>query len=123
MLRRRYDLGALLGSLGFGFFVLTGDAGWTATLVGSTSALDVLGLGSLDWSGGSWERVDTLGDVFVLAFWPRRRSTAPSTGGHARSSTSTRTRDTLGPSLASTRTRPSGSSMNWSGSSSAEAVK
>jgi transglutaminase-like putative cysteine protease len=65
LLRRRYDLGALVGGSMLGFFVLTGDAGWTTTVVGATSTLAVLGFGTLELADGTAEHVERLGGVFV----------------------------------------------------------
>ena len=65
LLRRRYDLGSLVGGTMLGFFVLTGDAGWTTTVVGSTSVLAVLGFGTLELAGGTSRHVERLGGVFV----------------------------------------------------------
>ena len=65
LLRRRYDLGSLVGGAMLGFFVLTGDAGWATTVVGATSALAVLGFGSLELAGGTGRHVERLGGVFV----------------------------------------------------------
>ena len=65
VLRRRYDLGSLVGGAMLGFFVLTGDAGWETTVVGATSALAVLGFGSLELAGGTGRHVERLGGVFV----------------------------------------------------------
>jgi len=65
LLCRRYDLGALVGGATLGFFVLTGDAGWATTVVGSTSALAVLGFGSLELAGGTARHVERLGGVLV----------------------------------------------------------
>ena len=65
LLRRRYDLGSIVGATMVGFFVLTGDAGWTTTVVASTSTLAVLGFGSLERAGGTAEHVERLGGVFV----------------------------------------------------------
>jgi transglutaminase-like putative cysteine protease len=65
LLRRRYDLGSLVGGGMLGFFVLTGDAGWTTTVVGSTSALAVLGFGTLELAGGTGRHAERLGGVFV----------------------------------------------------------
>ena len=65
LLRRRYDLGSLVGGATLGFFVLTGDAGWATTVVGSTSALAVLGFGTLELAGGTGRHAERLGGVFV----------------------------------------------------------
>ena len=65
LLRRRYDLGSLVGGAMLGFFVLTGDAGWATTVVGATSALAVLGFGSLELAGGTGRHVERLGSIFV----------------------------------------------------------
>jgi transglutaminase-like putative cysteine protease len=88
LLCRRYDLGTLLGGLGLGFFVLTGDAGWTTTLVGSLSAFGVLGFGTLDITGGSREQAEQLGGVFVVGVIAAQalRNTDPWNGGWAGSS-------------------------------------
>lgn len=55
--RRRYELSAGVGGLMLGFFTLTGDAGSTTTLIGMTSALGLLGFGSLDRANASWEHI------------------------------------------------------------------
>ena len=65
LLRRRYDLGALVGGAMLGFFVLTGDADWATTVVGATSTLAVLGFGTLELADGTAEHVERLGGVFV----------------------------------------------------------
>jgi transglutaminase-like putative cysteine protease len=67
LLRRRYDLAVVVGGLTLGFFVLTGDAGWTTTLVGSLSVFGVLGFGSRERVGGSRSYAERLGDVFVAS--------------------------------------------------------
>jgi transglutaminase-like putative cysteine protease len=67
LLRRRYDLAVAVGGLTLGFFVLTGDAGWTTTLVGSLSVFGVLGFGSIERVGGSRSYAGRLGDVFVAS--------------------------------------------------------
>jgi hypothetical protein len=67
LLCHRYDLAAVIGGLALGFFVLTGDAGWTTTLVGSLSTFGVLGFGSLDHAGASQNYAKRLGDVFVAS--------------------------------------------------------
>lgn len=66
-MRRQYDRGVLIGGLTLGFFVLTGDATWSTTLVGSMSALSVLSVGELEKADWSWERLKHLGGVLVAA--------------------------------------------------------
>jgi hypothetical protein len=56
-LRRRYAMSAWVGGLTLGFFTLTGDAGSMTSLLGTTSALGVLGFGALDKSDASWANV------------------------------------------------------------------
>ena len=65
LLCRRYDLGAWIGGLTLGFFVLTGDAGEALTLVGMASAMGVLGFGSLDRAGASWAQIREAGLVIA----------------------------------------------------------
>ena len=67
LLRRQYALAAWIGGLTLGFFLLTGDAGRTAALGGVTSALAVLGFGTLDRSGASWTQIRELGIVLAAA--------------------------------------------------------
>jgi len=90
LLQRRYDLAVAVGGLTLGFFVLTGDAGWTTTLVGSLSVFGVLGFGSLEHVGGSRSYAGRLGDVFVASVlasqvlqytgWENSTRTADSSG-------------------------------------------
>lgn len=70
--RRQYDLGALIGGVTLGYFVLTGDAGWSTTLAGSLSVLGVLGLGVLERAGGPWHQVERLGLALVVATFASR---------------------------------------------------
>lgn len=65
--RRRYELCAWTGGLMLGFFMLTGDAGLTTTLIGVTSAMGVLGFGTLDHSNGSWAHISNVSLTLVLA--------------------------------------------------------
>ena len=65
LIRRRYDLGAWIGGLTLGFFVLTGDASEALTLLGVANALGVLGFGSLDRAGASWAQVLEVGIVLA----------------------------------------------------------
>lgn len=59
--RRRYGQSAWIGGLALAFFVLTGDASEPVTLVGTTGALGVLGFGTLDRAGVSWDHVRDVG--------------------------------------------------------------
>jgi transglutaminase-like putative cysteine protease len=52
-LRYRYTAAALVGSATVGFFVLTGDAGSTLTLLGVASVAAVLGFGDLEQGEGT----------------------------------------------------------------------
>ena len=65
-LRRRYAMSAWAGGLMLGFLTLTGDAGSTATLLGTTSALGLLGLGGLDESDVSWSHLQDIGLVLTV---------------------------------------------------------
>jgi transglutaminase-like putative cysteine protease len=65
--RRRYELSAGAGSLMLGFFTLTGDAGATTTLIGMTSAMGLLGFGTLDRSNASWEHISDVVLTLVIA--------------------------------------------------------
>jgi len=67
LLRRRYDGSALVGGLMLGFFALTGDAGPTVTLLGMTSLLGLLGVGSVERSTGTWREVTRLGFLVAVA--------------------------------------------------------
>lgn len=85
LVRRRYDLGALTGGVTLGYFVLTGDAGWSTTLVGTVSVLGVLGLGALERASGTWEQVERLGFLLVVATLLSQpfRNVGPSATSHA----------------------------------------
>jgi transglutaminase-like putative cysteine protease len=65
VLRRRYSLAAAAGGTALGFFVLTGDAGNFATLVGVLAAVATLGFGTLARRGGTSAQVDTIAVVLV----------------------------------------------------------
>jgi len=86
LLRRRYDLAAVVGGLMLGFFVLTGDAGWTTTLVGSMSVFGVLGFGSIERAGGSSKYAERLGDVFVASVLATQLLRIAGWGGDSRAS-------------------------------------
>jgi transglutaminase-like putative cysteine protease len=66
-LRGWYDLSAGVGGLMLGFFTLTGDAGSTTTLIGMTSAIGLLGFGTLDRSNASWEHISDVVLTVVIA--------------------------------------------------------
>jgi transglutaminase-like putative cysteine protease len=66
LLRRHYDLAAWAGGLTLGFFILTGAASEAIALIGVTSALAVLGLGTLDHSEASWEQIRDLGILLAV---------------------------------------------------------
>lgn len=66
-LRRSYDAAAITGGLALGLFVLTGDASRATTVVGMTGALALLGFGAIDRWEGTWEQVQDLGLVLVVA--------------------------------------------------------
>ena len=66
-LRRRYGISAWVGGLTLGFFILTGDAGSTTTLLGTTSALGLLGFGALDESDASWNAIQDVGLMLTAA--------------------------------------------------------
>ncbi|MFC7081540.1 transglutaminase TgpA family protein [Halorussus caseinilyticus] len=63
--RRRYALAVGAAGAAFGFFVLTGDLGNFATLVGMLAATATLGFGTLARRGGTAAQVDTLAVVLV----------------------------------------------------------
>lgn len=65
--RRRYELSTGAGGLMLGFFTLTGDAGSTTTLIGMTSAMGLLGFGTLDHLDASWERLSDVTLTLVVA--------------------------------------------------------
>ncbi|WP_137283982.1 transglutaminase TgpA family protein [Halorussus salinisoli] len=65
VLRRRYALAVGAAGAAFGFFVLTGDLGNFATLVGMLGATATLGFGTLARRGGTSAQVDTLAVVLV----------------------------------------------------------
>jgi len=64
-LRRRYALAVAAGGAALGFFVLTGDAGSFATLVGSLAAASALGFGTLARRGGTAAQVDAIAIALV----------------------------------------------------------
>lgn len=66
-LRRAYGVAALAGGLTLGFFVLTGDAGRTTTVIGMTAGLALVGFGSIDRWDGTTEQMQDLGLLLVLA--------------------------------------------------------
>jgi transglutaminase-like putative cysteine protease len=63
--RRRYALAVAAGGAALGFFVLTGDAGNFATLIGSLAGVATLGFGTLARRGGTPAQVDTIVVVLV----------------------------------------------------------
>jgi transglutaminase-like putative cysteine protease len=63
--RRRYALAVGAAGTALGFFVLTGDLGNFATLVGTLGAIATLGFGTLARRGGTAAQVDTLAVVLV----------------------------------------------------------
>jgi transglutaminase-like putative cysteine protease len=65
VLRRRYALAVAAGGAALGFFVLTGDAGNFATLIGSLAGIATLGFGTLARRGGTPAQVDTIVVVLV----------------------------------------------------------
>ncbi|USZ67073.1 DUF3488 and transglutaminase-like domain-containing protein [Halorussus salilacus] len=65
VLRRRYALAVAAGGAALGFFVLTGDAGSFATLVGSLAGAATLGFGTLARRGGTPAQADTVAVVLV----------------------------------------------------------
>lgn len=66
VLRRRYALGAFVGAGALGFVVLTGDAGSTIALLGTTGALGVLGFGGADRAGITREQLANVGLLLAL---------------------------------------------------------
>ncbi|MFC4448825.1 transglutaminase TgpA family protein [Halorussus aquaticus] len=66
VLRRRYALAVGAAGTAMGFFVLTGDLGNFATLVGTLAAAATLGFGTLARRGGTSAQVDTLAVVLVV---------------------------------------------------------
>lgn len=62
-LRRWYSVGALVGGATLGYFVLTGDAGTTTTLMGVIGAVALVGFGDLDRRDVS---ADVAGSVAVV---------------------------------------------------------
>ena len=65
-LRREDARAATVGGLALGFFVLTGDAGTTATLLGVLAAAGLLGFGTLARHGGSHRQLDAIAVAFAL---------------------------------------------------------
>lgn len=65
-LRRRYGVSALVGSLSVGFFVLTGDASPTVTLLGVASVTVVLGFGDLEGNEGTVRTAEYLLPILAL---------------------------------------------------------
>lgn len=65
VVRRRYALAVAAAGGVLGFFVLTGDAGSFATLVGSLAATAALGFGTLARRGGTAAQVDGIAVVLV----------------------------------------------------------
>ncbi|WP_435180357.1 transglutaminase TgpA family protein [Halorussus sp. AFM4] len=65
VLRRRYALAVGAAGTAMGFFVLTGDLGTFATLVGTLGAAATLGFGTLARRGGTTAQVDVLAVVLV----------------------------------------------------------
>jgi transglutaminase-like putative cysteine protease len=65
VLRRRYALAVGAAGTALGFFVLTGDLGNFATLVGTLGATASLGFGTLARRGGTAAQVDILAVVLV----------------------------------------------------------
>lgn len=74
LLRRHYGLSVWLGGAPLVFFMLTGDASEAVSMVGTTAALGVLGFGTLDRSGATWEQVRELGFVLAAAVLVTRLS-------------------------------------------------
>ncbi|WP_433623694.1 transglutaminase TgpA family protein [Halomicrococcus sp. NG-SE-24] len=64
--RRQYGLAAATGGLALGFFVLTGDVGSFATLVGVLGALGVVAFGTMARYGGTVAQLDVLAVAMVL---------------------------------------------------------
>ncbi|NHN61137.1 MULTISPECIES: DUF3488 and transglutaminase-like domain-containing protein [Halorussus] len=65
VLRRRYALAVGAAGTAMGFFVLTGDLGTFATLVGTLGVAATLGFGTLARRGGTTAQVDVLAVVLV----------------------------------------------------------
>lgn len=83
LLRRRYDLAGMAGGITLAVFSLTGDAGATTTLAGMAGLLGVLGIGTLERHGGSWDQLEQLGLVVALSVFVTRLFSIVPQGGKA----------------------------------------
>ncbi len=80
-LRRRYDASALVGSMAVGFFVLTGDAGSTVTVLGVAGAAILVGVGDLERTEGTLRTAEYLVPVLaVMILTPFFLSVIPAGG-------------------------------------------
>jgi len=78
LLTRRYDVGAVVGGLALGFFVLTGDADTATTLVGTLGLFGVLAFGTLEHADGTWDQVEQFALVALLGLIAARVFASPS---------------------------------------------
>lgn len=83
LLRRRYDLAGVAGGLTLAFFSLTGDAGPLTTLAGMGGLLGMLGIGTIEKEGGSWEQVEQLALVVAVSVFVARLLSIVPDGGQA----------------------------------------
>jgi hypothetical protein len=67
VLRREYDLAAVAGGALLTFFVLTGDAGETVTLLGTLGLLGLLAVGAFDDTDLTWDQLESVGLVLALS--------------------------------------------------------
>jgi len=80
-MRGRYDGAALAGGTALGFFVLTGNLGETATLVGMAGLLAIVGFGAVATSQGSWRQLQEVGLVVgLVVLFTRLVQVVPASG-------------------------------------------
>jgi len=81
-LRGRYDAATLSGAAALGFFVLTGDLGGAATLVGVAGLLSLAGFGAVATAEGGWRQLQEVGLVVGLVLLLTRLvQVVPASGG------------------------------------------
>ncbi|MFB6296350.1 MAG: DUF3488 and DUF4129 domain-containing transglutaminase family protein [Halobacteriales archaeon] len=77
LLARRYDVGAVVGGLALGFFVLTGDADTATTLAGTLGLFGVLTFGTLECAEGTWDQLEQFALVALLGLVAARVFASP----------------------------------------------